>query len=193
MSKGITGLDRAQLSRLMELVVRDEEVALAPRILSPLAAVQATLIYLLYLRTSTCQEAIAEIKGAPAHDLADDRGDHPVHRHCPRPGACHRRGEPPQWRVHHRWDPTALLSWKDQPGRAGHRPTTSPPPSTTSYQPVQGRIPRATHFGRQGLHRGRHRPQDPIKGTKPRSDDTADHTIQAGLRAPDQRANALHR
>ena len=45
MDKGVTGLDRAQLSRLVELAVQDEEIALAPRILGPLGAVRATLIY----------------------------------------------------------------------------------------------------------------------------------------------------
>ena len=60
MGKGITGLDRTQLSRLVELVVQDAEIALAPRILNPLAAVRATLMY---LRTNTSQEAIADIMG----------------------------------------------------------------------------------------------------------------------------------
>ncbi len=60
MDKGITGLDRAQLSRLVELVVGDEEVAGVPRILVHLQAVLATLMY---LRTNASQEAIAEIMG----------------------------------------------------------------------------------------------------------------------------------
>ncbi|MCR2052023.1 transposase, partial [Actinomyces bowdenii] len=60
MDKGITGLDRAQLSRLVELVVGDEEVAEAPRILTHLQAVRVTLMY---LRTGICQEAIAEVMG----------------------------------------------------------------------------------------------------------------------------------
>jgi hypothetical protein len=60
MGKGITGLDRTQLSCLVEMVLGDTEISLAPRILGPLAAVRATLMY---LRTNTSQEAIAEIMG----------------------------------------------------------------------------------------------------------------------------------
>ncbi|MCR2053452.1 transposase family protein [Actinomyces bowdenii] len=60
MSKGITGLGGAPLSRLVELVVGDEEVAGAPRILEPLQAVRVTLMY---LRTNSSQEAIAEVMG----------------------------------------------------------------------------------------------------------------------------------
>ena len=63
MGKGITGLDRTQLSCLVEMVLGDTEISLAPRILGilgPLAAVRATLVY---LRTNTSQEAIAEIMG----------------------------------------------------------------------------------------------------------------------------------
>ena len=58
--KGITGLDRTQLSCLVEMVLGDTEISLAPRTLGPLAAVRATLMY---LRTNTSQEAIAEIMG----------------------------------------------------------------------------------------------------------------------------------
>lgn len=58
MVKVITGLDRVQTSRLVELVLGDSEIALAPRVLSPLAAVRATLMY---LRTNASQEAIADI------------------------------------------------------------------------------------------------------------------------------------
>lgn len=46
MGEGIIGLDRTELSRLVELVVGDDEIALAPRILTALTAVRATLIYL---------------------------------------------------------------------------------------------------------------------------------------------------
>ncbi|MBF0698426.1 transposase, partial [Actinomyces bowdenii] len=60
MSKGITGLDRAQLNRLVELVVRDEGITGVPRILEPLQSVRVTLMY---LRTNASQEAIAEIMG----------------------------------------------------------------------------------------------------------------------------------
>ena len=60
MGKGITGLDRTQLSCLVEMVLGDTEISLAPRILGPLAAVRATLMY---LRTNTSQEAIADIMG----------------------------------------------------------------------------------------------------------------------------------
>ncbi|MCR2053846.1 transposase [Actinomyces bowdenii] len=60
MSKGITGLDRAQLSRLVELVVGDEGITGVPRILEPLQSVRVTLMY---LRTGICQEAIAEVMG----------------------------------------------------------------------------------------------------------------------------------
>ena len=60
MTKGITGLDRKQLSRLVELVVGDDEIALAPRILGPLGAVRVTVMY---LRTNTSQEAIADVMG----------------------------------------------------------------------------------------------------------------------------------
>ena len=38
MGKGITGLDRTQLSCLVEMVLGDTEISLAPRILGPLAA-----------------------------------------------------------------------------------------------------------------------------------------------------------
>ena len=62
MGKGIIGLDRTELSRLVELVVGDDEIALAPRILTALTAVRATLIY---LRTNACQEAIADVMGVP--------------------------------------------------------------------------------------------------------------------------------
>ena len=41
MGKGITGLDRTQLSCLVEMVLGDTEISLAPRILGPLAAVRA--------------------------------------------------------------------------------------------------------------------------------------------------------
>ena len=61
MIKGATGLNRKQLSRLVELVVSDDEIDLAPRILSPLGAVRATLMY---LRTNTSQEGIVDIMGA---------------------------------------------------------------------------------------------------------------------------------
>ena len=61
MTKGVTGLDRKQLSRLVELVVGDEEIVLVPRILGPLQAVWAALIY---LRTNVSQEAIADVVGA---------------------------------------------------------------------------------------------------------------------------------
>ena len=44
MGKGITGLDRTQLSCLVEMVLGDTEISLAPRILGPLAAVRATLM-----------------------------------------------------------------------------------------------------------------------------------------------------
>ncbi|CAM3140527.1 transposase family protein [Actinomyces slackii] len=60
MVKGITGLSRAQMSKLVELIVSDDEIALAPRILSPLQAVRATLMY---LRTNTSQAGIAEVLG----------------------------------------------------------------------------------------------------------------------------------
>ena len=46
MSKGITGLDGTQIARLVEVVVRDSEIVLAPSILSPLEAVRVTLMYL---------------------------------------------------------------------------------------------------------------------------------------------------
>ena len=36
MGKGITGLDRTQLSCLVEMVLGDTEISLAPRILGPL-------------------------------------------------------------------------------------------------------------------------------------------------------------
>ena len=52
MTKGITGLGRTELSRLVELVVQDDEIALVPRILGPLGAVRVTVMY---LRTNTCQ------------------------------------------------------------------------------------------------------------------------------------------
>jgi|GEM_PF-6035869 hypothetical protein len=45
MIKGITGLDRRQISGLVELVLVDDEIVLVPRILSPLVAVRATLMY----------------------------------------------------------------------------------------------------------------------------------------------------
>ena len=61
MTKGITGLDRIELSRLVELVVGDEKIALTPRILTGLTAVRATLMY---LRTNASQEAIADVMGA---------------------------------------------------------------------------------------------------------------------------------
>ncbi|MBF0695882.1 hypothetical protein [Actinomyces bowdenii] len=67
MDKGSTGMDRVQLSRLVELVVGDEEVALASRIL---ASVQAVRVTLMYLRTSGCQEAIAEIMGSSQPTIA---------------------------------------------------------------------------------------------------------------------------
>ena len=60
MIKGITGLDRVQISRLVEPVLGDSEIALAPRVLSPLAAVRATLMY---LRTNASQAGIADIMG----------------------------------------------------------------------------------------------------------------------------------
>ena len=44
MGKGITGLDRTQLSCLVEMVLGDTEISLAPRTLGPLAAVRATLM-----------------------------------------------------------------------------------------------------------------------------------------------------
>ena len=60
MSKGITGLDRVQIVRLVEMVVGDREIALAPKVLGPLEAVRATLMY---LRTNTSQAGIADIMG----------------------------------------------------------------------------------------------------------------------------------
>ena len=60
MTKGITGLDRKQLNRLVELVVGDDEIALAPRILGPFQAVRVTVMY---LRTNASQEAIADVVG----------------------------------------------------------------------------------------------------------------------------------
>ena len=60
MTKGITGLDRKQLNRLVELVVGDDEIASAPRILDPLQAVRVTVMY---LRTNASQEAIADVVG----------------------------------------------------------------------------------------------------------------------------------
>ena len=45
MTKDITGPDRKQLSRLVELVAGDHEIALAPRILGPLGVVRVTLMY----------------------------------------------------------------------------------------------------------------------------------------------------
>ena len=62
MGEGIIGLDRTELSRLVELVVGDDEIALAPRILTALTAVRAILMY---LRTNACQEAIADVMGVP--------------------------------------------------------------------------------------------------------------------------------
>ena len=41
MGKGVTGLDRTQLSCLVEMVLGDTGISLAPRILGPLAAVRA--------------------------------------------------------------------------------------------------------------------------------------------------------
>ena len=61
MTKGITGLGRTELSRLVELVVQDDEIALVPRILGPLGAVRVTVMY---LRTNTSQEAVADVMGA---------------------------------------------------------------------------------------------------------------------------------
>lgn len=60
MTKGITGLGRTELSRLVELAVQDDEIALVPMILGPLGAVRATLMY---LRTNTSQEAVADVMG----------------------------------------------------------------------------------------------------------------------------------
>lgn len=125
MGKGITGLDRTQLSCLVEMVLGDTEISLTPRILGPLAAVRATLMY---LRTNTSQEAIAEIMGGvTADDLAGDLGGHPDHRQGL--GACagDRRGGPPWGRAHHRrYAPAVLeLEGSDGPvvGQAqAHRP-----------------------------------------------------------------------
>lgn len=67
MGKGITGLDRTQIVKLVEMLVQDPEIALVTRILRPLEAVRATLMY---LRTNTSQEAIADIMDVSQHTIS---------------------------------------------------------------------------------------------------------------------------
>ena len=87
MSKGITGLDGTQIARLVEVVVRDSEIVLAPSILSPLAAAGDVDVSVhQHLPGGDCRHH----GGVPAHDLTDDHCGHPDHRRGSGAHADHR-------------------------------------------------------------------------------------------------------
>ncbi|BDA64129.1 hypothetical protein MANAM107_09630 [Actinomyces capricornis] len=72
MGRGIAGLNRAQLSRLVELVVGDKGIALAPRFLTFPDGRAGDFDVSAHQCLSGDDRR--DHGGLPAHDLADDRG-----------------------------------------------------------------------------------------------------------------------
>ena len=134
----------------MTAMVGDHEIALAPRILGPLGVVRVTLMY---LRTNTCQEAIADVMGVSQPTIS--RAIAVLTRIIARVlGRLLATAEqvPGGQRAHHRWDFAAA----DGAGRAspadGQASTSAPGSTCRSWRAWAGvccrpptPLPKATH------------------------------------------------